>query len=458
MGFNRFGLHLAIRLIIIMLAFVGVGFLIVTPGYHAATLLALIVVVSLSFEVFRFVSKTNQELARFLDAARYADFGQRFTFDSLGAGFGELGDTFTYILDRFREDRNQHEQELRHLRALVEHVPVPLISIYADNQITLWNNAARRLFGVAQIRRLVDLEPFGLDFAKQIAVIQPGQRILTSFQIDNTEEQLTLSASEIIIASMAERLISLQNIQSELDGMQLKAWQDLVRVLTHEIMNSITPVASLAKTAADLVDDVSTKIADKTEIGSKIGSEIVEELQDVKDAVNTVARRSDGLMNFVSSYRQLSRLPEPEKTRFQVNELFADVNRMIAMEWQQKEIILESKVEPLELDVIVDRQMVEQVLLNLLQNCTHALTGVSNARVELFSRLNKRGHVTIAVSDNGVGIADDVANRIFVPFYTTRREGSGVGLALSRQVMIAHGGSISYTKNEHGGARFTLVF
>ncbi len=451
MAFNRFGFFLTLRLAVEMVLLTGVGFLIITPGYHAATFLGLLVAIGLGYEIFRFVSKTNQELSRFLNAARYADFGQRFQFRTTGAGFAELGETFTHILDRFREDRKQQESELRHLKALTEHVPVPLISVYADGTITLWNNSARRLFGITQVRKMSDLAPFGDDFLKQVRAIQAGEQVLVSFKMEDVDVQLMLTASEITVASSMERLISLQNIQNELDGMQINAWQDLVRVLTHEIMNSITPVASLAKTAADLVNDVSLKVSGQTDV--------VRELQDVKDAVKTVARRSDGLMHFVSSYRQLTRLPAPEKSRFLVKDLFADVSRMVRLEWQNKKFELHTHIEPGELDIFADREMIEQLLLNLLQNCTHAFAGMDKTgRVSLSSKLNKRGHVTIEVSDNGPGISPEIATRIFVPFYTTRKEGSGVGLALSRQVMIAHRGTISFANNERGGARFTLAF
>lgn len=450
MGFDRFGVLLATRLFFIMAAVISVGFLILTPGHHPATLLAIGVTVALAFDVFKFVSRTNQEVSRFLDAARYADFGQRFEFAKLGAGFTELGNTFTQILDRFREDRKQHESELRHLQALLEHVPVPLISVHSNDHITLWNNSARRLFGTAQVSRIAHLEQFGTRFRKQIVSIKPGERILVSFLLDNSEQRLTISASEITIASSTERLISLQNIQSELDGMQLSAWQDLVRVLTHEIMNSITPVASLAKTAVDVVDDISKKVADH--------SEVVEELKVVRDAVSTVARRSDGLMNFVSSYQQLTRLPTPEKSRIRLADLFSDVTRMATVDWLKKGLALLINIEPGELDVYADRQMVEQVLINLLQNSEHALTGADLGQVTLSARLNHLGGVTIEVSDNGPGIPAEIAAKIFVPFFTTRPDGSGVGLALSRQIMIAHGGTISFTNNEQSGARFALAF
>jgi len=353
MGFSQFGAFLALRLTIIMTALIIVGFLIVTPGYHAATLLGLLITAGLALEMFKFITKTNQEVSRFLEATRYADFGQRFDFGKLGAGFAELDAAINQILKHFRDERTEHESELRHLKALLEHVPVPLISIHANDQITIWNNSARRLFGITRVTRLADLEQFGTEFLKQISAIQAGENILATFQVDNMEQRLTIAASEITMASKTERLISLQNIQSELDGMQLSAWQDLVRVLTHEIMNSITPVASLAKTAADLVDDVSAQVADK--------AEIVDALGDVKDAVSTVARRSDGLMNFVSSYRQLTHLPAPQLTRVQLSELFADVTRIATLDWLDKGLALIIEIEPGELDIQADRQMVEQI-------------------------------------------------------------------------------------------------
>lgn len=448
MGFSRFSLLLAGRLALIFAALISVVWLVFIPGYHAATLLAVMVTVALAYEVYVFVSRTNQELSRFLDAARYADFGQRFQFGTLGAGFETLGETFTHILDRFREDRKHQETELRHLKALLEHVPVPLMSIYADNSVTLWNNAARRLFGSVQASQVEDLKQFGDEFYKEVQSIQAGERLLVTFNADGMEQRLMMSASELTIASRVERLVSLMNIQSELDSMQLSAWQDLVRVLTHEIMNSMTPVASLARTAADLVEDASTRVSDPA---------VVEELTDARDAVSTVARRSDGLMNFVSGYRQMTRPPTPDKERFRIRELFADVQR-IATQQLPDSVQLSVTVEPEELDVQADPRMIEQVLINLIQNAQHVLGEAGGGHIELRARLNKRGHVMMDVQDDGPGVPEDLKRRIFIPFYTTRREGSGVGLALSRQIMIAHGGAISVADREGGGATFTLVF
>ncbi|WP_420429905.1 sensor histidine kinase [Kordiimonas sp.] len=450
MGFKKFSLMLAGRMALIMLSLLALTYVVVVPGYHAATLLVFFVVCGQTWEVINFVAKTNSEITRFLDAARYADYSQRFNLHRLGAGFGELGETFGDILNRFQEARSSKEEELRHLKALIEHVPVPLLSVHASGSVTLWNNAARRLFGSAHVTQLRDFDQFGTDFGKQIRQLEAGDKRLASFTSDDMTLKLAIVATQIIIGGHSEKLVSLQNIQSELDVAQLQAWQDLVRVLTHEIMNSITPVASLAKTAVDLVDDVTEKVASRPEI--------VEELGDVKDAVTTVARRSDSLMQFVSSYRSLTRLPPPEKHLLRLDDLFNAVAKVGTIGWDEKNIGFSSHVEPQELDVTADRDMLEQVLINMLKNAEQAMAGREGAALHMNARLNRRGHVIIEVSDTGPGIPADIAKKIFVPFFTTKRDGSGVGLALTRQVMIAHGGNVSVGERDGGGAKFTLTF
>ena len=450
MGFKRFSLLIAVRTIFIMLTLVMLALLFNLEGYLISTFVVAVLLVVQSFLLYRFVNKTNNELTRFFEAARYADYSQRFEFTEIGAGFGDLGRTFTDILKKFQQSRTVQEEEYRHLKSLIEHVPVPLISLHANGKVSLWNNSARRLIGANSVTRFEDLEQFGTGFFESIQSLISGERRLLKFEVDGMEQQLVVQATEIVISGRQEKLISLQDIQSELDGVQLQSWQDLVRVLTHEIMNSITPVASLAKTAADLLEDARSK---KDDLSSAF-----EDLEDATDAVHTVARRSDGLMNFVSSYRRLTRLPAPNKTAIKIENLVADVTAIATQNWATKGIDLEVKITPRGLDVMVDKDMIEQLLINLLKNAEQALSNGGARKVMIEAYLNRRGHAVIDVGDSGSGIADDISNKIFVPFFTTKRDGSGVGLALTRQVMIAHGGNVKLVASQLGGACFRLTF
>ena len=215
-------------------------------------------------------------------------------------------------------------------------------------------------------------------------------------------------------------------------------------------MNSITPVTSLAKTASDVVHDVIRK--------ERGGAAVSEDLEDLRDAVDTVARRSDSLTQFVDGYRQITRLAPPEKKRVRLADLLQSSLRLARAECPLPDIAFSSHVHPRELDVYADRDLIEPVLINLLRNAWQACDGRDQGRVSISGRLNRRNNVVIEVADNGDGVPDSLARKIFVPFFTTKENGSGVGLALARQVMIAHGGFIRVGNNEDGGATFSLTF
>lgn len=325
MAFNHksFTVQLAARVFLMGLAMLVLTLLVVQPGYHGLSVLAASVFLFSVFEVWHYVQRTNKEVTRFLDAARYADYSQRFNLGDMGSGFESLGQTFNDILDQQRKLRFEQEAGLRHLRALIEHIPVPLLTVHADAAISLQNNAARRLFGATHVTRLSDLRQFGDSFHAAVAEAIPGNRELVTFSVEGVEYQLTLATTEIAITSDSQRLISLQDIQTELDETQAQAWHDLVRVLTHEIMNSITPVTSLAATASDVVAD----IIDKTGPDSPLAEDLV----DLREAVATVARRSGSLMQFVDNYRQITRLAPPEKNEFKLQSY-----SLLPASWQQR--------------------------------------------------------------------------------------------------------------------------
>lgn len=446
---RRFSIQLVIRVVLVGFAAGASTWLLLQPGLHGLTTLCAMILAVLAAELWLYVSRTNRELARFLDAARHADYSQRFNYENVGAGFEDLAKAFTEILERMSAARSRQDIELRRLRALVEHTPVPLLVIHGDNSVSLQNNAARRMFGAETVTRLGDLQRFGAGFHKAVDESVPGQRELVSFTVEGVDYKLTLATTENLVAGETIRLVSLQDIQSEIDETQSAAWQELVLVLTHEIVNSITPVHSLAKTAAEVVEEIAAEIGPDSPIASDI--------DDLRDAVGTLEKRSDNLMQFVGSYRQLTRLAPPEKKRVAISELFDAVEKLALAEWQDSSA-LSFKVEPAGLDIYADRMLLEPVLQNLLRNAWQATREATDGKIDVAARLNRRGNVVIEVADNGPGIPQDLANKIFVPFFTTKEHGSGVGLALARQVMTAHGGFIRVADSDSGGAKFILTF
>ena len=450
MVYKRFSLSLAIRVVILGITTAAALWLFLRPGLHSATLIAVALVAIAAGELWSFINRTNREVARFLDAARHADYSQRFGYTNIGSGFNELAAAFTDILNRMYDQRALVEIDVRRLNALIDHIPIPLMTICDDDSVVLENNAARRLFGAAHITQLKDLRQFGGSFYDAVVEAVPGNRELVSFDVEGVEYKLALATSENIVSGESRRLVSLQDIQSELNIAQAEAWHDLVRVLTHEIMNSITPVTSLANTASEVVDELATKVGPDSEISDDLG--------DLRDAVHTVARRSDSLMQFVNSYRQITRLAPPEKKRVLIMDLLQSVSRLVEAEWPGSESVINIHVDPAQLDVYADRDLLEPVVINLVRNALQATASLDIPCIDIRSRLSRRGSVLIEVADNGPGVPDDIATNIFVPFFTTKEDGSGVGLALARQVMTAHGGFIRLSQNKGGGALFTLIF
>jgi nitrogen fixation/metabolism regulation signal transduction histidine kinase len=273
---------------------------------------------------------------------------------------------------------------------------------------------------------------------------------MAKISIDGFETKLSLSLMEVTSNAGTEKLFSLQDIGEELESTQLGAWQDLVRVLTHEIMNSITPVASLAQTTVDISEDIKQELEDDHPQKMNI--------EKVSNAAMTMSRRAGNLMQFVTNFRKLTRLPKPEKQTTRVQDLFNHLLQISEANSVNSKVRLMTEVTPPGLEFNVDPEQIEQALINLVRNSEQALADRQDGKIQLLAYLNQRGRITIEVCDNGPGIEEDILNKIFVPYFTTRPDGSGIGLALTRQIMTYHGGFIRATNLEKGGASFKLTF
>ena len=450
MTFRHFGLLILVRLAVLSLGIAGFIYMFMNPRYHVATFLMFIIILGLIYELWFFLNRINREVVRFLKSVRYADFSQSFEYEDDGASFRKVGEAFTDTMERFKALRMTQETELTNLRAIINHIPVPLMTIKEGGTLSLLNNAARRLFGTSQLTKVTDLRQYGEDLCEQLRRCRAGEKRIAEVSIDGIDTKLSLGLMEVTSNAGTERLFSLQDIGKELESTQLSAWQDLVRVLNHEIMNSITPVASLAQTTADIAEEVRLELEDnhpqKNDI-AKIGN-----------AAMTMSRRAGNLMQFVSNFRQLTRLPKPKQKIISVQNVFDHVLRIAQASNLNDKDKLTTEVTPSGLEFNIDPEQIEQALINLLRNAEQALENQQDGEIKLLAYLNQRGRITIEVCDNGPGIEEGILDKIFVPYFTTKTEGSGIGLALARQIMTYHGGFIRATNREEGGASFKLTF
>ena len=413
-----------------------------TLGHPAAPVLLGLFVAWQLWSLVRFVDRTNRDVARFFQAVRHADFSQTFVTGGLGSSFDELKRSFNEVLDSFRATRAEKEEQALYLQMVVQHIGVGLVAFDRQGEVSLINNAAKRLLRVNRLGNVSDLESRGAGLVQTLMTLGPRRKALLRLEEDGEVRQLACFAALFRTGQEEHRLVSLHDIQSELEEQEMEAWQRLIRVLTHEIMNSITPIASLSATAEGLLQQ-------ETLAG--------EDVNDVRTAVHTIHRRSQGLLHFVDAYRDLTRVPAPEFQINPVSDLFERVTQLMGHQFQEAGVELVHAVDPPSLEVTADPGQVEQVLINLLRNACEAAGGRAGARVELKASMD-RGRVVIEVADNGPGIVEEAMDRIFIPFFTTRQDGSGIGLSLCRQTMRLHRGTISAKSEPEVRTVFSLRF
>ena len=421
-----------------------------TVLYEMAALVGLIALYQV-FSFIRWIERKNIRLARFLEAIEAADFTQTFSNNTRSKAFDELNRSLNRIAQRFEEMRVETEDQFQYLQFVVEQLTVGLIVFRQDGKIDMINRAAKRLLGVPQLKNVKDLRPLSNDLYEVLITANPRKRNLVSMESGNVSVRLAIQISGFRMKEVSYTLASLQDMRGELEEIELDAWQNLIRVLTHEIVNSIAPIASLASTANRLLSDTSWQSQEKGETAPPA-------LEDVQTAVRTIEARSEGLLRFVNSYRTLTHIPNPKFRIFPIWMLFSRVEQLVRSAVTQSGITLTTSVTPQSLELTADPDLLEQVLLNLLMNSIQALDGKTGGQIILSAQLEEKGKISIRVEDNGLGIPKDIQEKIFIPFFTTKESGSGIGLSLSRQILHSHQALISVWSHPNEKTVFTIVF
>jgi nitrogen fixation/metabolism regulation signal transduction histidine kinase len=421
-----------------------------TDLYVTISIVGLIFVYQV-YGLIQYVDKTNRDLARFLSSIKYEDFSQSFSDPGLGSSFPDLYREFSKVMDAFQQARAEKEVNFRYLQTIVRHIGVGLLCYQSNGEVELYNNAGKRLLNVPHLKNIKSLADKYPHLLTKLEKVQPGEKDLVKLNENGETLQIALYATSFKMHEQVYKLVSLQNIGGELEEREIEAWQNLTRVLAHEINNSVTPISSLASTIRYSMDDLDLD-------GDAQSESNLEVLEDIRSAMQTIEKRSAGLLRFVDAYRDLARIPSPDFHLCNVQDLLSELAKLMRMRVGDADITITIDVQPETLTITADHELIDQVIINLMTNAIQALENQASGEITLRGFIDKRGRAVIQVEDNGPGIKPELLEKIFVPFFTTKEQGSGIGLSFSRQIMRLHNGTISIKSELGTGTVATLRF
>jgi len=449
MVFRDFKSKVLIRIIILTgLITLAVNLFIQSDKLVSAIIIVVIIIFALA-EFFKFSTSTNRKLTRFLESVKYSDFISEFTADNqLGGSFKNLNAEFNDVLEAFRKARTEKEEHWQYLNTVLQHVNTGILSFDLNGNIELINHVAKGLLRRPQIRNISELESYDIGLYNLLRKIKTGEQSL--YQIDN-RVQLVIHATELRLRGNSYKLVAMQNIQSELQKKEIQSWQNLTKVLRHEIMNSMTPIASLTSTLNDILTDELEEKDGHFEISN-------EGVDDIHEGLKTIESRSKALINFIDAYREYTSIPVPKLKTFFVNELLEEIHGLMKIEIRKSSTDFSFSTQPISLKINADENQIQQVLINLVKNAVEAVAENGQGNVRIKAGIDKNNRIFIEVIDNGPGIIPEAIDQIFIPFYTTKKKGSGIGLALSRQIMQLHNGTLTVDSEIDQKTVFTMKF
>ncbi len=448
MNFNSFRFKIFARLILLVTTSMLAALCLYYFGFYYTTLIICIIFFFLVVEFFRFANKTNKDLNHFLLSIKYGDYSQKYA-PHPEKSLRELRETFNLITQEFQRLRTEKEQNHFFLQHVIEHVPVSLIC-YEEEQgkVILLNQAAKRLTGIEFMPEINFLSRSHPKLFKIILGLSDGQQELFKFMNASGEDvHISVRRHFISYGKTSCNLIMLQNLRTELEVHEIEIWQKFVRIITHEIMNSITPISSLSGTLKELVNE---EIKENITISK-------ETLHDVKRGLEAIGNRCSSLSEFVETYRRLTRLPSPKKENFNIRDLFDRIQTLYGDSMLNNHVDFVIKLEDEKLELFCDIDQLEQAIINLIKNASDVLTDMSDARIQL-SAYTSKNRIEISIYDNGKKIPQDILDKIFMPFFSTKEKGSGIGLTLTRQLVINNSGTIMLNQQVEIGKTFILKF
>ena len=438
----NFRINIIFRVLVLLLL---VGSFVVSAfkGFLLTTAVISVLLVVAVFNMINYVNQTNKDLANFFAGVKYNDFTTTSSAAHKGESFGELHKNLNLINRKFQDIRAEKEANHQFLFTIVEHIDIGLLSIDQEGRVILMNKALQNMLHKSYLVNVDGLKKVDESLWKAVKNLKGGGRQLVKLNIDNKLLQLSVQAIDLTMQKEPFRLISFQNIQSELEEQELVAWQKLIRILTHEIMNSVAPIVSLSSTIKDLIQG-------KPQIDTTT-------VDQIRSSIEVIQKRSEGLLDFTEAYRSLTRIPPPKFQIIQAEQLIQQIHTLFKPEFEKQGIQFNIILPPNSVQFQGDPNLLEQVLINLIKNAMDAVATVERAIIEIAISKVAQNKVSIQISDNGVGISKEMMEQIFVPFFTTKDDGSGIGLSLSRQIIRLHKGKIDIQSIEGKGTKATIT-
>jgi signal transduction histidine kinase len=399
-------------------------------------------------DFYRFHKKAQEEVEQFVESVHYRDFSRYFDvkhapleLQPLRKGFNEINSTFKVI-------SKERETQYQYLQKILELVDTGILSYdHNSGEIGWMNESFKKLLGIPYLKTIHSLEKRDATLFKEVLALRPGENKVVDLIHDRNSFKLLLTATAFQTSGRIYKLVAFQNVSEALDETESKAWQKLLSVMTHEIMNSVAPISSLAET-----------LKNRLQLSVAGINERPDGLDDLELGIDTIKRRSEGLLKFAETYRNLNKITTPNFRKLYVRDLFENLHQLMQPTLLQKNIELEVILKDPELTVQADPNLVEQVLINLLVNAMEAVKDKENARIVLSAYASAGNRVMLKIADNGSGMSSEIMDKIFIPFFSTKRSGSGIGLSLCKQIMLLHKGNIQVQSAEGEGSAFILQF
>jgi len=443
-------INLVIRTLIIVILSVLLGYLIFREGSIRYLIICLITIIILTINLILYLNTTNRKIRFFFDSVRNDDSSLSFAFDEKNPSVREIYKSMNRVNRQIQQLKIENRNQEQYFQILLEHIGAGIITYNKDGHIIHANSSAKRLLSTDVLTHLQQIERIDQKLYQTINSIKPFDRRLIAIQTKNGEIQLSLKATSLKTKETELVILSIQDIKSELDEKEIESWMKLIRVLMHEIMNSITPITSLSESLFNIYSSEGDPV-----IPEKI---TIKTIDTTLQGLNAIKEQGKGLMSFVESYRKLTRVPEPEKKLFKIADLMNRVQVLYSSLDKSDKISLSFSLKEPELEIFADQNLISQVMINLVKNALEANENNPKGKILITAGYNSDNRPEICVVDNGPGIPEKNLDEIFVPFFTTRQNGSGIGLSISKQIMRIHGGNLKVRSVPDKETLFCLSF